>query len=630
VKTKPRRRRTGPPELSSTEFRRADTRKPRRFQTRDWALAAVVAGVAATLYFITAARDIVVGDGAEFITVAAVLGVPHPPGYPLFTMLGHIFSLLPLGPIPFRVNLMSVVCDSLAVGIVYLSALRLTSSRLAAMTVGLVLMVNPIFWTWSLSAEVFPLNNLLTALLILLLVTWHQKPESGGILVASFFVAGAGLTNQQTIILLAPAFVFILWQGRSILRKRPRLVAIAAAAFIIGLLPYFYIPWASSRHPAYNWGNISSLHDFISFITRRFYGSGRLVATIEYLGGSPIDRIWALCRSFGLVVGVFALLGVAEAYRRARWYCWFSLIAFGCTGPLFAWISNLNLKTTPAALFVLERFFLMPLVVVVPLVGFGVLMVSSLIRRYASSLPVPPLWPVAGVCLVASGASVIANYQDIDQSRNFIVRRFCEDIFRTAEPGTIFLTAGDAIVFPMTYLQTVEGLGSQITLINLSLFSQPWYVDQLRQRYPDVVFPFNSYDGRANNLKLLADANPGRRISFAVTPVIDDGSLYESYWPYQHGLLTVLEPKSKGLSFGDLLSDNKQLLEQYRPPAPGTVKKGTFESYILLAYAWPEFQIGGMLERAGAKDGARQLYQHALEVDPDFDLARNALAGLEH
>jgi hypothetical protein len=572
----------------------------------------------------------VVGDGAEFITVAAVLGVPHPPGYPLFTMLGHFFSLLPLGSIPFRVNLMSVVCDSLAVGIVYLSALRLTSSHLAAVTVGLVLMVNPIFWTWSLSTEVFPLNNLLTALLILLLVTWHQKPESGGILVASFFVAGAGLTNQQTIILLAPAFVFVIWQGRSILRKRPGLVAIATAAFIIGLLPYFYIPWASSHHPAYNWGNISSWHDFISFITRRFYGSGRLVATIEYLGGSPIDRIWALCRSFGLVVGVFALLGVAEAYRRARWYCWFSLIAFGCTGPLFAWISNLNLKTTPAALFVLERFFLMPLVVVVPLVGFGVLMVSTLIRRYASSLPVPALWPVAGVCFVASGASVVANYQDIDQSRNFIVRRFCEDIFRTAEPGTIFLTAGDAIVFPMTYLQTVEGLGSQITLINLSLFSQPWYVDQLRQRYPDVVIPFNYYDGRANNLKLLADANPGRRISFAVTPVIDDGSLYESYWPYQHGLLTVLEPKSKGFSFGDLLSDNKQLLEQYRPPAPGTVKKGTFESYILLAYAWPEFQIGGILERAGAKDGARQLYQRALEVDPDFDLARNALAGLEH
>ena len=281
MKTEPNRRQADRSKLSTTGSRHVDIPRSIEFKTKDWALAAVIAGVAGTLYYITAARDIVVGDGAEFITVAAVLGVPHPPGYPLFTILGHIFSLLPLGSIPFRVNLLSVVCDSLTVGIVYLSALRLTYSQLAAMTVALVLMVNPIFWTWSLSAEVFPLNNLVTALLILLLVTWHQQPERGRILVASFFVAGVGLTNQQTIILLAPAFAFLLWQGRSILRKRPRLVAIGLAAFIIGLLPYLYIPWASSHHPAYNWGNISSLPDFISFITRRFYGSTRLVATVE-------------------------------------------------------------------------------------------------------------------------------------------------------------------------------------------------------------------------------------------------------------------------------------------------------------------------------------------------------------
>src|ERR1043165_1145871 len=94
------------------------------------AVAIVIA--AATLYFFTAARDIVVGDTPELITAAATLGVAHPPGYPLFTMLGHLFSLLPLGSIPFRVNTLSVVCDSLAVGIIYLAAVRLTRSHIAA------------------------------------------------------------------------------------------------------------------------------------------------------------------------------------------------------------------------------------------------------------------------------------------------------------------------------------------------------------------------------------------------------------------------------------------------------------------------------------------------------------------
>src|SRR5437773_9061788 len=60
------------------------------------------------LYFLTAARDIVVGDSPELTMAAVTLGVAHPPGYPSFTMLGHLFSLLPLGPIPFRINLLQI------------------------------------------------------------------------------------------------------------------------------------------------------------------------------------------------------------------------------------------------------------------------------------------------------------------------------------------------------------------------------------------------------------------------------------------------------------------------------------------------------------------------------------------
>src|ERR1700726_5234076 len=87
--------------------------------------AAALFAAAGLLYFFTAARDIVVGDTPELITAAATLGVAHEPGYPLFTMLGHLFSLLPIGPLPFRVNLFSVVCDAAAVGVVFLTAFRL-------------------------------------------------------------------------------------------------------------------------------------------------------------------------------------------------------------------------------------------------------------------------------------------------------------------------------------------------------------------------------------------------------------------------------------------------------------------------------------------------------------------------
>ena len=140
-------------------------------------LATGVTAVAGLLYFLTAARDIVVGDCPELITAAVTLGVAHAPGYPLFTMLGHLFSQLPLGPIPFRVNLLSAVCDALTVGIVFLTGFRLSRSRLASAIAALILALNPLFWSWSLVAEVFPLNNLLAALLIYLLVIWNDDPQ---------------------------------------------------------------------------------------------------------------------------------------------------------------------------------------------------------------------------------------------------------------------------------------------------------------------------------------------------------------------------------------------------------------------------------------------------------------------
>src|SRR5436190_23102488 len=269
--------------------------------------AVAVAVAAGILYFLTAARDIVVGDSPELITAAVTVGVAHAPGYPLFTMLGHLFSLIPFGSIPFRVNLLSVVCDSLAVGIVFLIAAHLTRSQVAAAIAALTLAVNPIFWEWSLAAEVFPLNNLLAAILILLLVAWHQHPERSAFLIAAFFVAGLALTNHQTIVLLGPAFCFILWRRRSFLLARPSLLAIGAAVFVVGLLPYVYVPWAAAHHPVHNSGNVSSLHDLLRLIARRSYGS-KLVTTPGYTGGPPWDRLAALCVSFGPVIGVLTIL----------------------------------------------------------------------------------------------------------------------------------------------------------------------------------------------------------------------------------------------------------------------------------------------------------------------------------
>ncbi|TMF60348.1 MAG: DUF2723 domain-containing protein [Chloroflexi bacterium] len=285
------------------------------------------------LYVLTAAREIVVGDSPEFVTVAFTLGVAHPPGYPVMTLLGHLFSLLPLDQPAFRVNLVSVVCGAATVGIVYLTAWRLTGERWASALMALLLAVNPLFWRWSLVAEVFPLNNLLAATMIYLLVLWQERPERTRFLVLAAFVGGLGMSNHQTIVLLLPAVLFLLWRQRAVLFARPRVLGACVLACLAGLVPYVYLPWAAAHHPPLSWGSISSLDGLIGHFLRRDYGTGQLVGAAEYQGGSPVARVLALLESFGPVNGPLVLLGAVQAYRRVRWYFWFAAAAFALAGP---------------------------------------------------------------------------------------------------------------------------------------------------------------------------------------------------------------------------------------------------------------------------------------------------------
>ena len=577
-------------------------------------LATGVTAVAGLLYFLTAARDIVVGDCPELITAAVTLGVAHPTGYPLFTMLGHLFSQLPVGPIAFRVNLLSAACNALTIGIVFLTGFRLSRSRLASAIAALILALNPLFWSWSLVAEVFPLNNLLAALLIYLLVIWNEDPQREGTLVGAAFIAGLALTNQQTIVLLGPAVCFLLWRNRAILLARPRIVIVCAAAFLVGLVPYAYVPWAAARHPAHNWGGVSSFSDFMALVTRSGepWRSSRLVPR-AYEGGSVWPRIATLCFSFGAPMGLLALLGMIRTYRHYRWYFWFSLLAFGLTGLFFAIISNVNLNI-PSGAYVLERFFLLPEVVVAPLVALGVVMIANLVASSAPELGSKGLPIVVGTLGLVLVVTLLTNYRRIDQSRNKVARNYGEDVLASLEPGTILFASSDAYMFPLIYLTVAEKMRPDAIVILTPLLPYRWYIAQLRARYPDLNIPFESYDWDRNNFKVLIEANRDHSIAYVWLP--PDASAMRDYWPRPHGLVQLIEPNSKWINVDEWASDNEQLMKRYRAPAPGAIRANTFERDILFSYSLAAWQIGTRYERSGSKGEARAWYQRARDIDP--------------
>lgn len=182
----------------------------------DWALSGGLALFALIIYGITLAPTVLPADSGEFQFVAWLPGIAHPTGYPLYTLLGWLWShLLPFGEVAWRLNLFSAVMGAIGVGVFYLAArqvvtlalphVSLASQRLSAAIATATLIVNPIFWSQAIIAEVYTLHGLFISL-ILWLVLQSRPP-----IVALAALFGLALAHHVTILLFIPSIVAYWW-----------------------------------------------------------------------------------------------------------------------------------------------------------------------------------------------------------------------------------------------------------------------------------------------------------------------------------------------------------------------------------------------------------------------------------
>ena len=185
----------------------AGRHRSNRLSGLDIAVALVVAGVTLALYVATLQPDF--GgpeDTPKFQFLGFVLGTAHPPGYPLYVLLSHLFVQLPVGPIAYRANLFSAVMASAACGLTCLIGRQTGAGRIAAACAALALAAGASFWRSAVFAEVYSLASAVVALAVLLLLEWDAR---GGVrwLLGSVAALSLGLGNHLTIIGAVPAFV---------------------------------------------------------------------------------------------------------------------------------------------------------------------------------------------------------------------------------------------------------------------------------------------------------------------------------------------------------------------------------------------------------------------------------------
>lgn len=184
-------------------------------------LAFIVFLISLLIYLDTMAPTVSYWDCGEFIATSYILGVPHPPGSPLYLIIGRIFSMLPFGDdIGYRVNLISPLVSALAVMFLYLvivqfvrhsrGPIKTAQDRLVAFGAALVGSLAFAFtdshWFNAVEAEVYAVSTLFTALVVWLILRWAERSDKAGneryILIISYLLglaSGVHLLNLLTL-----------------------------------------------------------------------------------------------------------------------------------------------------------------------------------------------------------------------------------------------------------------------------------------------------------------------------------------------------------------------------------------------------------------------------------------------
>ena len=234
---------------------------------RLWAGAA--GAVALAVYVRTLAPGLTADiDTAMFQFVGRVLGVPHNPGYPLYVLVTHAFSYLPIGSLAYRINLFSALCGAVTVSLAFGLARQLGCRRLVAAAGALGVAFGPVFWSQSLIAEVYTLDAAIVAGMWACLLGWARTRRDGWYFAAVGLFA-AGLGNHTTIVGCAPgAVLYVLLVDRRF-ALRARTMAITAVLLAAGVLQYAFILVRSHQPGAYLESKAATVADLLGVMTGR-------------------------------------------------------------------------------------------------------------------------------------------------------------------------------------------------------------------------------------------------------------------------------------------------------------------------------------------------------------------------
>jgi len=407
-------------------------------------------------------------DASAFQVKAYIMGIPDVTGYPTYTMLTHLFTYLPFGDPAYRVNLASAVYAAGTIFLVYLVCLHLTR-RIAPSVAGALLFgTSETFWSQAVIAEVYTLNTVFIAAIVLALLVWRDRRMDRYLLLAAF-LTGLSLTHHLTCGLLLPAsLLFVLMVDRSKLYDKG-LVLKGTVLFSLGLLPYLYLPvrasmdftrWTISVDPTlvrYDTSTLSGLFDLVTGGDFKgamlAFGPAELPARAVYYLGCLLEQFYPAFISVALL-GV-ALVGVVHLLIEDR--AVIVLLGFLYLGWLFY---ALEYDISDIYYYFIPTYLILAVFAAVGLAAFLRIAEKLMAGQSARVRTVVAALAVVSLTL-APFAGVAATYAEVDRSEDYEGRKAIETVATKTEPDATVIHHRS----PLWYMNLVEGRRRDIRLV---------------------------------------------------------------------------------------------------------------------------------------------------------------------
>lgn len=453
-------------------------------------------------------------DSGDFASAVAVGGVPHPPGYPTYIILGTLFQYIPFGDVAYRLNLLSAVSAALTVALTGLIVYRLLQTHLkpkldsdqnalmwcCAFSASLLLAFAPLFWSQAVIAEVYTLNALFFALLLYGAIRSSSANEQWLVPLLSFGLA-VGLGNHLSLLLVLPGLVVLMP-----VRWRLDLIPRVLLPFVAGLSIYATLYWRATTLPPVNWGMATSWPNFVWLVTAEAYRHFLFATPTELFAPRLASLVRILSQAFtgwGIPVGLAGLLFMVFHNRRL----FFSLALPFLTVVGYAVTYN----TTDAYVYLLPVLLIFSVAI-----GWGLFHLSSTYFPVARSTAFASGLVLTAIALLPL-IPLLLNFSTQDLSDDHEAFHFAQSSLQVVQPNAVIVTNDDPRTFALWYVRYGNNLRPDVAIVNSNLLPYPWYRTTLQRTHSQLSHTDN-YGQPLQTLSAFVETNHGANPIYLATP----------------------------------------------------------------------------------------------------------------